>query len=52
MDRCYKCQKETANKEKSDNGREPQVYCDECGGFPNHEYETTCPNCNLDIMVN
>lgn len=51
--KCYECGKETDNqKEQSDNGDVPQIYCDECGGFPNHEYSVTCPNCNLDILVN
>lgn len=53
MKKCESCGKKTNNTtEQSDNGQKPAIYCDECGGFPNHEYSVTCPNCNIEILVN
>ncbi len=48
--KCYECGKETDNEEVSDNGATPHVYCDDC--LTGHEYSTTCPNCDIRILVN
>lgn len=52
MEKCFDCGKKAKCTEKSDNGAKPEMYCDECSGFPQHEYSTTCPNCDLEILVN
>lgn len=50
--KCEECNKFKECGQYSDNGSDLKWLCNECGGFPNHEYSVVCPNCNIEILVN